>query len=1057
MSFKKILIIGNGASVIGQSAEYGYAAAQAAAVFKAHGASVVIADSNAAAYHTDRCAADKVYIEPLKADIIKNIIDAEKPCAVYTAAGGSVAFRIAAELESGGYLRRAGVKLIGVSAETAKAAKERESFKNTVASVGEPFLENTVTGSLKDAAAFAAEVGYPVFVRPADVFCVASGAIAGSLDELKGISESALKESRFREILIEKSVAGDKETEIDLIRDAEGRTVVVAVSENIDACGINPGDSIVVMPQCTLTKKQTETLRAAAVRLAGAFAVTGACNIRFAVSGDNYYVTDVNPGYSRSSALAEKVTGYPIAAVSAAIALGEKADAPLIGGVKFKKAYETPATGAVAVRIPRWPFNKFTEANRKLGTVMKSTGEIVGVGATFEEAFLKATRSLELGNPGAVFGAYSTFTDEEIRVRLPISDDERLFIVMQALLRGMNPKKVAEAVRADVWFIDKLAGIARLENDIRNKGKAFLTAGNLQKAKRFGFSDAQTASLAGVTVAAVAKARADFGIFPAYAALSPNAFYSTYNGGKPITALGSKTAVVIGGGPFRIGQGLEFDYAAVKCAKALKAEGYSTVIINCNPSALSAGAAAADRIYIEPLTDEDVLNVLAAEKPAGTVVQCGGRSAAKLGGAVADAGYVILGTAPQDTARAEDDKSFDGILKDLGLVRPQSRTVSAVSQAEDAAEELGFPVILRPGRVFSGRGMEIAYNGDDVRDFMATAGGADKEPVKVDKYVIGMEIELDAVSDGTDVLIPGIMEHIERSGVHSGDSITVYPSLHISAEKTREIVAAAGKVARALKVKGLINFQFIISNNAGGKLYLIEVGTRSSRTVPFISKITGIPVIDLAVKCMTGARLEDLGYGTGLYRLSSVYSVKAPVFSGEKLPDLEISAGPEMKSTGAVAGVAETYPEALLKALTASGIKIGRGAGVLLSVSESFKPEILESARELDSMGFKIFATEGTSKFLRENSIHSIAVSKLDQRNNGDITYLLKKGSIELVVNTPTKGRGSSRDGFKIRRAAVEAGVPCLTSVDTANALCKALLLNKSEKDLKPLSINDLD
>ncbi|MDR2634706.1 MAG: carbamoyl-phosphate synthase large subunit [Clostridiales bacterium] len=1056
MSFKKILIIGSGAAVIGQSAEYDYAATEAARVFRARGIETIVADGNAAAVHTDVAAADGVYAEPLKTDVIKSVIEAEKPDAVYTAAGGGVALRIATELADGGYLRRAGIGLIGVSAETAKAAKERELFKNTVASAGEPYLENTVAGSLREVEAFAESAGYPVFVRPADVFGSASGAIAANDAELKCAAEAAIKESRFGEILIEKSVAGDKEIEIEIIRDAAGRSVVIAVAENLDACGVNPGDSTVVIPCCTLSKKQTETLKAAAVKLADAFGITGTCNIRFAVSGNNYYVTDVNPGYSRNSALAERATGYPVAAAAAGAALGDGADKYAFPYAETS-AYETPSAGAVAVRIPRWPFNKFTEANRKLSAVMKSTGEIVGLGATFEEAFNKAVRSLELGNLGAVFGAYGALTDEEIRNRLAVTDDERLFIIIQALLRGMNIKKVAETVRIDVWFIEKLAGITKLENEIRNKGKGFITANNLQRAKKCGFSDMQIASLAGTDAKTVRDAREKFNIVPSYAELPSGARYSTYNGGKAADARGDKTAVVIGGGPFRIGQGLEFDYAAVKCAAALKGEGYSVVLINCNPAAPSTGASAADRIYLEPLTDEDVLNVLAAEKPCGVVVQCGGRSAAKLGKAVVSAGYTVFGTHPDDVARAEDDKSFDEILRGLELIRPQSRTAAAVSDAVSAAEELGFPVILRPGRIFSGRGMEIAYSAADVKDFTEAAGISSENPVKIDKYIIGMEIELDAVSDGGDVLIPGIMEHIERAGVHSGDSITVYPSLHISAEKTREIVAAVGKAARALNIKGLINFQFIISNNLGGKLYLIEAGARASRTVPFISKITGIPAVALAVKCMLGAKLDDLGYGSGLYRLSGAYSVKAPVFSNEKLPDLEISASPEMKSTGAVMGIAETYPEALLKALIASGIKIKRGSGVLLSVSESFKPEILDSAREFDSMGFKIFATEGTSKFLAENGIHSIAVSKLDQRNNGDITYLLKKGIIELVVNTPTKGRGPSRDGFKIRRAAVEAGIPCLTSVDTANALCKALLLNKSEKDLKPISLNDID
>ncbi|MEG1508819.1 MAG: carbamoyl-phosphate synthase large subunit [Clostridia bacterium] len=1065
-SIKKVLVIGSGPIVIGQAAEFDYAGTQACRALKENGIEVVLVNSNPATIMTDKEMADRVYLEPLRADVLKNIIDMEKPDSILPTLGGQTGLNLACELAESGFLKRRNVRLLGTNLEAIKKAEDRELFKETMIAIGEPTIESAIINNVSDAVLFAKEEGYPLIIRPGYTLGGTGGGFANNIEELKEIVGSGIKASRVGQVLLEKSVAGWKEIEFEVMRDTAGKAIIICDMENIDPVGIHTGDSIVVAPCQTITPEQLAMLKNASIKIINELGIIGGCNIQYALSQttNQYFLIEVNPRVSRSSALASKATGYPIARVSALLAIGYNLEEIINKKTNKPFAHKEPKVEYFVCKFPRWPFDKFTQANKLLGTRMKATGEVMSIGSNFEQAFLKAIRSLELNIFGTSLAKYSKMNDEEILACVGIKNDERMFAVLQALSRGISVKIINEITSITPMFLQKMQNITKLENEFRNLGKKALTKESLLKAKKIGFADKEIAKLVKSTEAEIREMRKKFAILPNYSLidiagddkiLASPYYYSQYeHAGKPNDAKGN-TVVVLGSGPIRIGQGVEFDYCSVHSVWALKKAGYNTVIINNNPETVSTDYDTADKLYFEPLTTEEVLNILDIEKPVGVVVQFGGQTAIKLTKSVADAGYKILGTQPVDIDAAEDREMFDELLTKLNLARPKGETVFTTEEAIKVGERLGYPVLVRPSYVLGGQGMEIAYNETDIIEYMNIVTAVEQEhPILIDKYIMGMELEVDAICDGTDILIPGIMEHVERTGVHSGDSISVYPPLHISGQKTQEIIEVTKKLALALNTKGLINIQYIIANN---ELYLIEVNPRSSRTVPFISKVTNIPMVQLAIRCVLGESLKDMGYGTDLYKRSSVYAVKVPVFSNEKLPDLEISASPEMKSTGEVLGISDNYSEALLKALIASGIHIESGCGVVISVSDNFKNEIVEVARSIDELGYKIFATVGTAKTLIDNDIYAIVVNKLVEKRNGDIVYLAKKGILGLIINTPTKGRQSSRDGFKIRRIAIEMGIPCITSIDTANALCKALKLNKTEKDLRPIALQDLE
>lgn len=1063
---KKVLVIGSGPIVIGQAAEFDYAGTQACRALKENGIEVVLVNSNPATIMTDKEMADKVYLEPLKEDVIKNIIELEKPDSILPTLGGQTGLNLACALAESGYLAKKGVRLLGTTVETIKKAEDREMFKQTMMDINEPVIDSVIVNNVEEAMAFAEEKGLPIIIRPAYTLGGTGGGIASDMNELREISIAGIKASRVGQILVEKSVAGYKEIEFEVMRDKSGKAIIICDMENIDPVGIHTGDSIVVAPCQTLESRTLNMLKQASIKIINALNIEGGCNIQYALhpETDQYYLIEVNPRVSRSSALASKATGYPIARVSALVAIGYNLDEIVTAKTNTTFAHLEPKVEYTVCKFPRWPFDKFTQANKLLGTRMKATGEVMSIGHNFTTSFLKAIRSLELNIFGTTLAKYADCDIEEIIRRVGIQNDERCFVILQALKMGVSVEEINMITAITPWFLEQMKVIVDAEKEIASLGRASLNKENLVRYKEIGISDKELAKIINVPELEVRETRKKFNILPSYGLIdvvgggkkngSPY-YYSKYDGGSDVPERSDNTVVVLGSGPIRIGQGVEFDYCSVHCTWALKNAGFKTVIINNNPETVSTDFDTADRLYFEPLTVEEVLNILDIEKPVGVVVQFGGQTAIKLTKAVSDAGYKIIGTQPVDIDAAEDREVFDELLSKLNLARPKGETVYTIEDAIKVGERLGYPVLVRPSYVLGGQGMEIAYNETDLVEYMTIINSVEQEhPILIDKYVTGMEVEVDAISDGKDILIPGIMEHIERAGVHSGDSISVYPTMHVSEEMTNRIVDVTTKLALALNTKGLINIQYIVANN---ELFIIEVNPRSSRTIPYISKVTGIPMVQLALRCAIGEELKSLGYGTGLAPKAGVYAVKVPVFSSEKLPDLEISASPEMKSTGEVLGIAPTYPEALLKGLIASGINLQRNAGVVISASDNFKSEILGIAKSLNDMGFKIFATVGTAKFLADNDIYAMAVNKLVEKRNGDIVYLAKRGIIGLIINTPTKGRQSSRDGFKIRRTAVDMGIPCLTSVDTAAALCQALELNMTEKDLKPIALQDVE
>jgi len=1061
---KKVLVIGSGPIVIGQAAEFDYAGTQACRALRDEGIEVVLVNSNPATIMTDPDMADKVYIEPLTVPVVRNIILKERPDSMLATLGGQTGLNLAMELAESGALAELGVELLGTSVESIRKAEDREAFKALMDEIGEPVIESVIANTPEQALDFARRHGYPLIVRPAYTLGGTGGGIAHSDAELEEITKSGLAASRVCEVLIEKSVAGYKEIEYEVIRDGKGNCIAVCNMENLDPVGIHTGDSIVVAPSQTLRDAEYQLLRTAALKIIDALKIEGGCNVQFALDTDSmrYYVIEVNPRVSRSSALASKATGYPIAKIAAKIAIGYGLD-EITNGVTGKTfACFEPTLDYVVVKFPRWPFDKFTRANKQLGTRMKATGEVMAIGANFESAFLKAIRSLELNLNSLRFPFAAGMDEEQLLARIAQQDDERIFFIAAALRKGVSVRRIREMTRIDPWYLARLQAIIELEEHFAREGERALDYATLRRAKRMGFADAAIAQLTGQTEKDIRQRRKSLGILPTFKmvdtcgaefdAVSPY-YYSTYDEENEARRSSNKTVVVLGSGPIRIGQGIEFDYCSVHCVWALKKAGFDTVIINNNPETVSTDFDTSDRLYFEPLTPEEVGNVLEQEQPVGVVVQFGGQTAIKLAKAVEEMGFPIIGTPLANIDCAEDRKEFEALLEKLNIRRPKAATVTNEQQAVNAAASLGYPVLVRPSYVLGGLGMEIAWNEDDIREFMRFIGRYEQEhPVLVDKYMTGLELEVDAVCDGEDVLIPGIMEHIERAGVHSGDSIAVYPARRITEKQQKELIDITRRLALALDVRGVVNIQYVIS---GGQIYVIEANPRSSRTVPYISKVTGVPVISLAVRASLGEKLRDMGYGMGLYPKRRITAVKVPVFSFEKLTDVEVSLGPEMKSTGEVLGISEDFSEAVLKGLTASGLSLPHEKGaVLLTVADNDKQDLIPIAAVLDCLGYDIYATPGTANVLNFNFVAASTVRPLSE--GPDIRNLVESGRLRLIVNTPTKGRRADRDGFRLRRMAVEHRIPCVTSLDTARVLLQSIKTGRTDADLKPVSLTDI-
>ncbi|MFU0827413.1 MAG: Carbamoyl-phosphate synthase arginine-specific large chain [Lachnoclostridium sp.] len=1058
-NIKKVLVIGSGPIVIGQAAEFDYAGTQACRSLKEEGICVILVNSNPATIMTDKDIADIVYIEPLTPDIVKKIILKEKPDSILPTLGGQAALNIAMELEESGFLRENHVKLIGTTSETIKKAEDRLEFKKTMEKIGEPCAPSTVVTKVSDAVDFAERIGYPVVVRPAYTLGGSGGGIAKDAEELKEICSNGLRLSRVGQCLIERSIAGWKEIEYEVMRDNQGNCITVCNMENIDPVGVHTGDSIVVAPSQTLSDKEYQMLRSSALNIITELKITGGCNVQFALHPDSfeYCVIEVNPRVSRSSALASKATGYPIAKVAAKIALGYNLDE--IKNAVTGKTYACfePALDYVVVKIPKWPFDKFIMAKRTLTTQMKATGEVMSICNSFEGALMKALRSLEQNIYSLKYGNYEQFDTDEIREKLHQIDDRRLFVIAEAIRRGISYDEIYEITKIDKWFLDKIAVLIEMEKALQNQP---LTKELLKEAKRLEFPDRVIAELTGKSIEEIKNLRKkEYKITPAYKMVDTCAaefeastpyYYSCFGSENEVAPAPSKKKVmVLGSGPIRIGQGIEFDYCSVHSVWALKKAGYDTIIVNNNPETVSTDFDIADKLYFEPLTPEDVENIVDLEKPDGAVVQFGGQTAIKLTEALLKMGVPIFGTSAENVNAAEDRKLFDAILEKCSIPRPAGKTVFTTDEAVAAAEELGYPVLVRPSYVLGGQGMQIAISDEDIREFMAIINrNVQEHPILVDKYLMGKELEVDAVCDGEDILIPGIMEHVERAGIHSGDSISVYPAQNITKKQQDTIVDYTKKLARSLDVIGLINIQFILYQD---EVYVIEVNPRSSRTVPYISKVTGIPIVALASKVILGEKLKNLGYGTGLAPKGDYIAIKMPVFSFEKLRGADISLGPEMKSTGECLGIAKTFNEALYKAFLGAGVNLPKHKKMILTVKNSDKPEAVEIGRRFKALGYEIYATEGTARYLNDHGVEAIPVNKVEKEAPTIIDLILGH-EIDLVIDTPTQGRDKSRDGFLIRRTSIETGVTCLTSLDTANAL----LISLENANMDNLSLVDI-
>ncbi len=1041
---QKVLVIGSGPIVIGQAAEFDYAGTQACRSLKEEGMEVVLINSNPATIMTDRDIADRVYIEPLTPDMVKRLIRKEKPDSVLPTLGGQAALNIAMELEESGFLKEQNVRLIGTTAQTIRKAEDRQEFKETMEKIGEPIAASVVVETVEHAVEFASEIGYPVVIRPAYTLGGSGGGIAHDEEELRDICANGLRLSRVGQCLIERCIAGWKEIEYEVMRDAGGNCITVCNMENIDPVGVHTGDSIVVAPSQTLADKEYQMLRSSALNIITELDITGGCNVQFALHPDSfeYCVIEVNPRVSRSSALASKATGYPIAKVAAKIALGYTLDE--IPNAITRKTFASfePALDYCVVKIPRLPFDKFIKAKRTLTTQMKATGEVMSICDNFEGALMKAFRSLEQHIDSLDIGRYTDRSKEELLERVHIVDDRRIFVIAELIRKGASYDEIHEITKIDVWFIDKVAHLVEMEQTLKTET---LTREILAEAKRMEFPDKVIAEYAGIQEEEVRRMRIASGIVAAFKMVDTCAaefeastpyYYSVFGSESEVKPEKTKKRVmVLGSGPIRIGQGIEFDFCSVHSVWALAKSGYETIIVNNNPETVSTDFDVADKLYFEPLTPEDVENIVDIEKPDGAVVQFGGQTAIKLTEALLKMGVPILGTSAENVDAAEDRELFDEILEECGIPRPAGKTVFTTEEALAAANELGYPVLVRPSYVLGGQGMQIAINDDDIREFMSIINRHVQEhPILVDKYLMGKEVEVDAVCDGEDILIPGIMEHIERAGIHSGDSISVYPAISVKPEVQEVLVDYTKKLARSLHVVGLINIQFIVYED---EVFVIEVNPRSSRTVPYISKVTGIPIVKLASRVILGEKLRDMGYMPGLAEKAAYVAIKMPVFSFEKLRGAEISLGPEMKSTGECLGIGTTFNEALHKAFMGAGIQLPKHKKMILTVSDNAKEEAVETARRFQALGYKIYSTRGTAKFLGARGIEVIPVNKIEQEAP-TLMDLLLGHEIDLVIDIPKQGE-HSHDGFLIRRVSIETGVTCLTSIDTANALLDAL------------------
>ena len=1055
---KKVLVIGSGPIVIGQAAEFDYAGTQACRSLKEEGIEVVLLNSNPATIMTDKDIADRVYIEPLTVEVVEELIKKERPDSVLPTLGGQAGLNLAMELDETGFLNENNVRLIGTTSETIKKAEDRLEFKATMEKIGEPVAASLVVESVPEGVEFAEKIGYPVVLRPAYTLGGSGGGIAHDREELVEILENGLRLSRVGQVLVERCIAGWKEIEYEVMRDGNGNCITVCNMENIDPVGVHTGDSIVVAPSQTLGDKEYQMLRTSALNIISELNITGGCNVQYALHPDTfeYCVIEVNPRVSRSSALASKATGYPIAKVAAKIALGYTLDE--IKNAITGKTYASfePMLDYCVVKIPRLPFDKFISAQRTLTTQMKATGEVMSICDNFEGALMKAIRSLEQHVDSLMSYDFSGLSDEELMEQLHVVDDRRIWMIAEALRRGVAYDVLYSITKIDKWFIDKLAILVEMEQSLK---EGPLTPELLKEAKRIEFPDHVIASLTGKTENEIHQLRIEYGITAAYkmvdtcaaefAATTPY-YYSVFGSENEVEKTsGKKKVLVLGSGPIRIGQGIEFDFCSVHCTWAFKKEGYETIIVNNNPETVSTDFDIADKLYFEPLTPEDVESIVNIEKPDGAVVQFGGQTAIKLTEALMKMGVPIFGTSAENVDAAEDRELFDEILAQCKIPRPTGGTVFTAEEAKKVANELGYPVLVRPSYVLGGQGMQIAINDHDIDEFIGIINRiAQEHPILVDKYLMGKEIEVDAVCDGEDILIPGIMEHIERAGIHSGDSISVYPAQSISAVTKRKIEEYTRRLAKALHVIGMINIQFIV---CGEDVYVIEVNPRSSRTVPYISKVTGIPIVPLATKVIIGHKIRDLGYTPGLQKEAEYIAIKMPVFSFEKIRGADISLGPEMKSTGECLGIAKTFNEALYKAFLGAGIKLPKYKNMIMTVRDEDKPEAVEIGRRFETLGYRIFATAGTAEALKEAGVKAIAVNKIEQASPNLLDLILGH-EIDLVIDTPPQGADHARDGFTIRRNAIETGVTVLTAMDTAGALVTSL----ENTNIKELTLIDI-
>ena len=1060
---KKVLVIGSGPIVIGQAAEFDYAGTQACRALREDGIEIVLVNSNPATIMTDKAMADKIYIEPLNLTTIKRIIEKEKPDSILSGFGGQTGLTLSMQLAKEGFLESHNVRLLGASPETIDKAEDRQMFKDTMEKIGQPCIPSKVVTTVEDAEAFALEIGYPVIIRPAFTLGGSGGGIVNNQEELREVAANGLALSPITQILVEKSIAGWKEIEFEVMRDSKGNTITVCSMENLDPVGVHTGDSIVIAPTVTLSDKEYQMLRSAALKIIDELGVEGGCNCQFALhpTSFEYAVIEVNPRVSRSSALASKATGYPIAKVATKIAIGYTLDE--IKNAVTGKTYAAfePALDYVAVKFPKWPFDKFVYAKRELGTQMKATGEVMSIADTFEMALMKAVRGAEISLDTLNLPKFATESEENLWHIATHATDERLFAVYELLKRGVSVEKMHQETMIDCWFLSKILNLLNYEREL---AKGQLTEELYTQGKKLGYPDSTIARLSGCEVTFERKPTFKMVDTCAgeFAAHTPY-FYATYDteeaGGEDeaLEFIGEnrekQTVIVLGSGPIRIGQGIEFDYASVHCVMSLRQLGYEVVIINNNPETVSTDFDTGDRLYFEPLSPEDVLDIIKIEKPIGVVVAFGGQTAIKLTKTLAQHNIPILGSSADTIDMAEDRERFDELLERSGIKRPKGHTIMTTEEALNAARDLGYPVLMRPSYVLGGQNMIIAYCDEDIEEYMAIILSHKQDnPVLIDKYLSGMEIEVDAICDGENILIPGIMEHVERTGIHSGDSIAVYPASDIDDDMSAKIVATTETLCRELNALGLINLQYILMD---GEIYVIEVNPRASRTVPYISKVTGVPMCDLATKVSLGYKLVDLGFGTGLYKPSPYVAVKVPVFSFEKLTDVDTHLGPEMKSTGEVLGIGNNLEEALYKGLIASGHKMTKGGGVFITVRDQDKPEIGEIAKKFDKMGFAIYATTGTAMVLAKVGLSVKIVDKIHESSVNTIT-LLESGKVNYVISTSAKGRNPARDSVKIRRKASLLGIPCLTALDTANALADSLMSRYTPENTEIIDINNL-